>query len=166
MNTNNRLLLAGMLFSLFLSSAHGQSPGHYVVAAAGGQFTTANGSLSWTLGEAVTETHAHDGGILTHGFHQPPVVRITSVGTSEDHALAFYPNPVKDVLVLEGMRKGNYYIQLFSSRGETLIAEQMDVMTTPRQHRIDMRAFASALYLLRITNIATRKVHAAKIEKQ
>lgn len=44
-----------------------------VLPSAGGYFSAANGSLSWTLGETVTPTLQAGSNILTQGFQQPEV---------------------------------------------------------------------------------------------
>jgi len=48
-----------------------QTKAQQVIAAAGGYYEGENISLSWTLGEPVTETFSAGGAILTQGFQQP-----------------------------------------------------------------------------------------------
>jgi hypothetical protein len=54
-------------FALFSFQAKAQQ----VIATSGGYFEGENLSLSWTLGEPVTETFSNGGVILTQGFQQP-----------------------------------------------------------------------------------------------
>ena len=41
-----------------------------VVSAGGGDFTNSSLSVSWTIGEPITETYSVGSNILTQGFHQ------------------------------------------------------------------------------------------------
>jgi len=60
-----------LLLTLVLLAVSKFAASQQVVATAGGYFETDNMSLSWTLGETVTETFAADNFILTQGFQQP-----------------------------------------------------------------------------------------------
>jgi len=63
--------LAGLLIMIAFAIFSFQSRAQQVVASAGGYYEGDNISLSWTLGETVTETFTGDGIILTQGFQQP-----------------------------------------------------------------------------------------------
>lgn len=62
------LISALMAVSSFLSA---QSLSPVVVSSSGDHFQATNGSVSWTLGELVTETYASTNIVLTQGFQQP-----------------------------------------------------------------------------------------------
>ncbi|MFU8844174.1 MAG: hypothetical protein ACNA7V_10250 [Bacteroidales bacterium] len=66
-----------LLFSVFPLYVSAQSVSPEVIATAGDYFENSSGSLSWTLGEVMTETFSSGGNILTQGFQQPFVVRIS-----------------------------------------------------------------------------------------
>lgn len=68
-----------------------QSLSPVVLASAGGYFASGTVSLSWTLGEPVTETFSNSNIILTHGFQQP-VNGIIIAGISLD-LLVFLEGP-------------------------------------------------------------------------
>jgi len=51
--------------------SHSQSIDRSVIASGGGYYTSANASLSWTLGESVTQTFQSAVNTLTQGFQQP-----------------------------------------------------------------------------------------------
>ena len=164
MEARKWIFIAGIVCNVSLGCA--QSLDRDVIATAGEDARSHGGSLSWTLGEPVSDVYAHHLGYLTQGFQQPSQIRVTSVQPSEDNGLVFYPNPVKDILILEATHRGKYQVQLFNTRGERIVAEQMDVSGTPVQHHLNLEMFSTALYVLRITNITTQKTYVAKIEKQ
>lgn len=165
METRTWIFISCIVCHLPLGCGYAQSLDRDVIAAAGDDVRSQAGSLSWTLGEPVSEVHAHHAGYLTHGFQQPFAIRVTSVQPSEDNGLVLYPNPVKDILVLEATHRGKYDVQLFNTRGERIVTKQIDVSGTHVQHYLNMETLATALYILRITNTATRKTYISKIEK-
>ena len=61
------------LFLLICTQAGAQSLSPKVIASAGGYFTSANASLSWTLGETIGQTFTNGSYMLTQGFQQPYV---------------------------------------------------------------------------------------------
>src|SRR6478736_1254128 len=68
-----------------------------VVASAGDYFLSASGSVSWTIGEPVTDTYTASSNILTKGFQQPVTIDLASVEENSGAGLfAAYPNPVED----------------------------------------------------------------------
>ncbi|MBN2174518.1 MAG: hypothetical protein JW731_10310, partial [Bacteroidales bacterium] len=66
-----------LLLSAFPFFAFAQSVSPEVIASAGDYFENSTGSLSWTLGEVMNETFSNGSNILTQGFQQPFIVRIT-----------------------------------------------------------------------------------------
>jgi len=50
-----------------------------VISSSGAYFSNTSGSMSWTLGETVTETFSNGSNILTQGFQQPVSVSITGI---------------------------------------------------------------------------------------
>jgi hypothetical protein len=73
-----RLFILIPLIAWFLPvSAQTLSP--EVISSAGGYFENTDASLSWTLGETVTETFTGTNVILTQGFQQPFGIQITGI---------------------------------------------------------------------------------------
>ena len=61
-------ILLIVLSPIFISA---QTTSPEIIASSGAYFSNASGSLSWTLGEPVTETFINGSNILTQGFQQP-----------------------------------------------------------------------------------------------
>lgn len=109
-----KTLLTALLFSLANVFALAQV--QFVVASGGEIFTSASGSLEWTLGEPVTETFQKSNGILTQGFHQ---TFSQEFGTTR---IVVYPNPTPDFLFVSTPSAGNYQIELFNLHGVKLMS--------------------------------------------
>ncbi len=63
--------LVGFLIIIAFAVLSIHAKAQQVIASAGGYYEGNNISLSWTLGEPVTETFSNGGVILTQGFQQP-----------------------------------------------------------------------------------------------
>lgn len=147
-----------------LGSAAGQSIQSSVVGSTGAFFSSAGGSLSWTLGEVATETFTKSPGILTQGFHQPTTVKVTGLDDTERAAVA-YPNPVKDFIHIQVAEQGTYQAELFNLHGQRLINEETGSLEPGQAYSIDVRGLATAMYLIRVHNTSDGKTHWFKIEK-
>lgn len=72
--TMKRILWIPALF--FSAGVSAQSLSPQVIASSGGFFSNGSGSLSWTLGETMTETFTGGSNQLTQGFQQPEMVKV------------------------------------------------------------------------------------------
>ncbi len=112
-----------ILISLFMLLILRIGAAQEVVTTAGDVSQGGGYSLSWTLGECVSETVSGGGYILTQGFQQPEIT-VTSIqqpeGTSQ---ILVYPNPVDQFLSIEGST-GMELIQLFDATGKLVVYEK------------------------------------------
>ena len=124
-----------MVFPLCL---HGQSIQQSVIGSAGGEFNKANASVSWTIGEVMTETYVHSNAILTQGFHQGNlIINRTEEESLPDLTLKAYPNPVVDILLIESPVVGLKY-RIIDVNGKVIsngifdtVHEEMDFSNLP-----------------------------------
>lgn len=94
------IILLVMLLPIIL---HSQEIERSVIAAAGGfmQGDSQSPSISWTLGETMTETFTSSALILTQGFQQGNLSETDINTPSLDFgSIAVYPNPVSDNLFM------------------------------------------------------------------
>ncbi|MCH8319134.1 MAG: hypothetical protein IIA88_11690, partial [Bacteroidetes bacterium] len=91
------LLIAIGIFSF--DCIYSQSISPEVYAASGEYYTSANATLSWTIGEGVIETFTGANAILTQGFQQS-LYTITSIEEVSDnnYQISVYPNPATDFI--------------------------------------------------------------------
>jgi len=72
-----------------------------VISTGGASFSNGTESISWTLGEVVTETMEANNGIVTHGFHQTRLqVSTLEKSSAQKGFIRAYPNPVHDFIFL------------------------------------------------------------------
>ena len=95
---------------------------HDVIATSGEFFSNSTYSLSWTLGECVTETFTATGNTLTQGFQQSKFV-VTSINqlTIEGISVKAYPNPVSDLINISvktenGIQKPVFLLPVFAAK--------------------------------------------------
>ena len=84
-------LILSLLFGLIVSA---QSISPQVVASSGGEGSSGNASLSWTVGQIATETFSNGNVTLTQGFQQPISVAITGINLS---TIVFLEGPFNGV---------------------------------------------------------------------
>jgi len=135
-----------ILCSIYQTSAQQQ-----IIGNSGGNIENGNGSVSWTIGELVTETIKGSEHTLTQGFHQSKII-ITEI---EDNTLLssdmrVYPNPVATRLTINagdtdvsGMR----YNFVDGTGAVIKTGLLMDYET-----QISVEDMVSSIYFLRIYN--------------
>lgn len=154
-----------LIFSSAVLAAHAQSLPSSVIGSAGDQFSSAIGSLEWTLGEIMTETYRQSNGYFTQGFQQPATIKVTSLEEAEEKNLWVYPNPTEGVLNVKTIESGDYLFELFDMQGQRVANKNSSGVIGTRIHQIDLQEFRVAMYLLRIANTTNGKNTYHKIEK-
>ncbi len=136
-----------LLFCLSCLIANSQTIERDVIATAGDHFVAPTFSLSWTLGEPVTETISNDGIMLTQGFHQGEF-KLTAIRESltEQFDITVFPNPTPDILNIRFNSEMNEIItvQLYSMTGEKILFER----TQDKNIQINLANLSNASYLL------------------
>lgn len=126
-----------------------QNPSSQVIAASGDEFKSSDISLSWTIGETITETINNNTITLTQGFHQSKII-ITSIDqlSESKFALSAYPNPTSGVVYLkiETENVKNLQYQLIDSKGTLLTRKEISSNTA----EIDFHNFSNGIYLLEV----------------
>jgi hypothetical protein len=112
-------LLGGIILSPEIFS---QSLQPTVIASDGGFATLPSGTISWTIGETITETFSSPTNYLTQGFQQPSLVLMNSVGTTGTGKALVYPNPATELITIDlnYLPSANYTIELFDLLGNKI----------------------------------------------
>ena len=157
------LILTSAAFAFQNASAQSFQP--TVVGSAGTFATSASGSMSWTIGEVMTETYSPAGNFFTQGFHQPPDNFIViAVSDPSVETISIYPNPVASNLIIDfSSAIGNYSICIYDMLGNVLRKE--NVSANQKQLNIPFLQFADGVYLLDIVNSASNSRSSYKINK-
>ena len=148
-----QILCACASFLMTAGIANGQSIERDVIAAAGDYFVTPTFSLSWTLGEPVTETVRNDYMILTQGFQQGEKVTLTTVKDplAGLFDIKVFPNPTADVLniAIHSDKNEIITVQLYNLNGEKVLSEK----TQEKNIRLNLADLSSASYLLSLRKL-------------
>ena len=149
------LLSAGLGF---LASLQAQE----AVTAAGGSAKSGNLTVSWSIGEVMTETFVKPPFVLTQGVQQPLKVEKTNTNSPElkVYEISAYPNPASNAVIVSVAEISEYPLTLrvIDMNGKVLHVTQI----TEKETRISVANFAAGMYLLQITdrrnNLQTFKI--------
>ncbi len=125
-----------------------------VIGTAGEYYENSYGSLSWTMGEIVTETHSNSQNILTQGFQQS---KLTVTNIAEEINLGYlliaYPNPVENYLTIE-CNESNIDYRIIDINGKTQIRGTL----RNAQEFLDFSNLPTGSYFLQTKNTQTHKI--------
>jgi len=125
-----------------------------VIASAGEELRGNSASITWTLGEGFIESYSTENKSLNQGFHMGKLF-ITIIEDEGNTGLniKIYPNPVKDILIIESTLMEVPY-KIFNVMGETVLIG----FITSESERFDLAGFTSGAYFLVVDNELTHKI--------
>ena len=162
-NQMKRLLIILFLTASFYI-ANAQSISQSVIASTGGNITSNNGSLSWTMGEMLTSTLISNDWILTQGFHQSNLSISSGIKSGlSDHKLSLYPNPAKDYInvSVNSRKNSKYKYELIDVSGRILLNKE----EYSNLFKISLQGFSPSLYYLRFLDEKGKFLGSYKIVK-
>lgn len=120
-----------------------------VVSPASASFEFSNGSISWTLGDALIHLKVGDSDIIST--------------ENLDFDIVAYPNPTSDKIKIghNSKIKENFSVTIYDLNGRTLITKQL----TEQENEINMEYLPSALYEVKVMNSKSQLVKSFKIIK-
>jgi hypothetical protein len=153
------------VFTIASLHANAQSAPQTVIASAEAFVTFANGSMTWTIGEVMTETYAPTGYFFTQGFNQPDTAFLTVISAEPaTQNVSVFPNPVVDNLVIDfSLTSGNQIVEIFDIQGQLLKKES--IPANQNRLNVSFREFANGVYLLNIVNVENQIRTSYKINK-
>lgn len=135
-----------------------------VVATAGGSFGNNSGSISYTLGEGISQTFTSGDITVTQGFQQS--YKIVSIFKEpEDYGLTItiFPNPTRDLLKLKiqnEFKPGLQYL-LFDMNGKLLSQKKVESNETD----ISFNQFSNGIYFIKVQS-GLKEIRTFKIVKE
>jgi len=148
-----------------LGQAQEASP--YVIATAGDYFSNNDFSISWTLGETVTETIGTDDVILTQGFQQPSYEIGSAVPQYNDNRFSIkaFPNPARNYLKIQvkGNENTDLNIEFFDAIGRKLINARMESGTAEME--LNLTPYHPGMYFLKVSSPDGNPVRTYQISK-
>ena len=156
------LLTALCIFSFACIYSQSISPEVYTTS--GDYYTGTNATLSWTIGESVTETFTGTNTILTQGFQQSQY-SITSIeeATNNNYQISVYPNPTTDLIniSIQSVDKSSLKIELIDLQGKRLYYQNIN----SNSKTLDLKQFAGSIYFLKIYTNENKFLKSYKITK-
>lgn len=113
-----------------------------VISSSGSFDSNTSGSLSWTLGEPVTETFGN-GYILTQGFQQNYETILTINEVISSAQVSIFPNPFTDVINIHSENETIEFIEIIDNTGRIVYS---DAYSTS----INVNSFSTGSYLLKL----------------
>jgi len=157
------LLLQLCLFSF------GQSISSEVVATAGDLNESRGYSLSWTIGESVTETFQNDNYLITQGFQQSYFYQITEVADSEivkGYNISIFPNPATEFFYIKfnnAEERPPLKLIMFNTAGSKVKESVID--PDIQQYRVNIHQFTTEIIHMTLMDDASGFVKRFKIVK-
>jgi hypothetical protein len=120
-----------------------------VISSAGSAFENSSGSISFTIGECITNTFSSSSMILTQGFHQPKLVIIDNL-TDElfDIDIIAFPNPAKEFVILRIEEFQGFSYALYDLTGGVI--EKNEIFSSETE--IDFNILVPSTYVLKVIN--------------
>jgi hypothetical protein len=142
----NRKLLFALILSICCLGMMAQAL--EVVSASGASFKQSSGYISYTIGEILTTTLTGTGNIVNQGFHQTGLPKSwpSSVDISPDFQMSVFPNPVRDLLVMQVELLQDMQYTLHDVTG--VLIERGLVLQ--ERTEIDFSTLSPAIYILRV----------------
>jgi hypothetical protein len=135
-----------------------------VVATAGSTHTSSTGSISFTIGEGVSQTLANGDKTLTQGFHQTYIsVSIISELKDIGFDISVFPNPVSDELTLKLSDEILPGLQLVicDMNGKLILQKVLKGLIT----KIPVNQLPAGLYIIKVKD-STKELKTFKIVKE
>ena len=153
-------------FTTSMGYTFAQSIQSDVIATTGAYFKSANYTMSWTLGECVTETFSNYENTLTQGFQQS-FYNITAVDQLEYCGIKVkaFPNPTTDFITVSiettKVPLFDYKIELLDIQGRQLINHKI----RDKSIRVSMSEYAKGTYFLKVSDPRKNVLQCFKIQK-
>lgn len=140
--------LTYLLFLTMLFTIDNQCFSQMVVGTAGNHSEGPDLSLSWTVGEVITETFEVGNLTLTQGMHQPHI-SVTGMEWFAPQKITFdvYPNPTADFVYIQTIQELEKEVsyKLYSTSGNLIKSDKIANTLIS----IDFRDYSSQIYVLK-----------------
>jgi hypothetical protein len=155
--------LTGLLFVSVSLSSLAQSLTPTVVSSTGDYYVGSAATLSWTLGEVVTDTYIGTSNQLTQGFHQPDLRFSLIEDLAPEMTLNLFPNPTNGLVSFEVKNNlSPLNVAVLDPAGRIVYTS---VYAAETILQIDMSAYANGIYFMQVTTESNQKIKTLKIEK-
>jgi hypothetical protein len=115
-----------------------------------GQFdTNTTGSLSWTLGEIVSETITDGTSFLTQGFQQPYTENVGVFEQSNAPNIQLFPNPFHASFSIVSQNfEGRFHLKIIDNSGKIVHYQDIEFDHGKTEYLVTLLNLASGFYQL------------------
>jgi hypothetical protein len=168
-----KFYLSNMKGKFFFSSAlifiacsgMSQSVTPEVIAASGDFSSGSTATLSWTLGEIMTETFSNGTNFLTQGFQQPFTQNSTGIFVATNKTASVFPNPAHEQLFIQlPPSKESYYVSISDISGREIENKKLNCSFIPQS--LDLGALPPGVYMITLHSPELSAPSVFKIIKQ
>ena len=141
---------------LVVMSVHSQEMPRKVFAAGGGQGSSGNTELSWTIGQSgLVGTFVKPSLVLNTGFQQFDNLLVSVDDVLSSLHFKLYPNPFRDrfYLDIQASEQIDVNIQLFDNYGRLLIDKDIVENSAIIKQTIQTRGLTPGMYSLLVTSV-------------
>ncbi len=123
-----------------------------VIGSGGDYFPSSNGSLSWTVGETVTETVSNAQGIFTQGFQQNYESIVSFETIHLTNKVLVFPNPFHSELNIhwESSDFSSLKISLSDTYGKVITEQHIQNSSIEKSTTLNVSGIADGVYYVTI----------------
>jgi hypothetical protein len=136
----NTIVMFSLLYATTISAQE-------VVSTQGDSYSNANGSIDFTVGEAIINTGTDGTNDLTQGFHQTNLNFLGVEDNAPNYEASIFPNPTSDVLNIKTSSFENVTYTLYDAQGKLVLQSILAAEVTP----IQVSHLAPGAYSLQLT---------------
>lgn len=163
---NNRVMLRYFILFLGVIIYYGISYSQELIATDGNHIAASQGSLSWSLGEVITETFSNTNGVLTQGFHQKDKDVLQLNDLPLEGGIKFYPSPfISEITISIDGEHPDYKVFVRDYQYRNMLDTEVYFQTEIQQMTIDLSDLSDGFYFLIIRATSTDKQFVARIIK-
>ncbi len=122
-----------------------------IITTDGNFSSNAQGSLSWTLGEPVTETFSDGNNLLTQGFQQNYESLLSVDGPENLPSLELFPNPFSEDLTLQySGSDASILIEIYDAQSRRVLSKNYPLNGSMISVTLELSELSTGHYQVRI----------------
>jgi len=150
MNLRVALLFLFWTFSVTISTAQ-------ELISADGNFTVnTQGSLSWTIGEVITETQVASGNQLTQGFQQNYEDFLNVEQLLQSSEILLYPNPFSTSITIQNSSQfEDIHLTIFDTQQKIILERKIEFSLICQKTTFDLSYLPAGMYFFKFQQTDT-----------
>ncbi|MBL1279526.1 MAG: T9SS type A sorting domain-containing protein [Fluviicola sp.] len=121
-----------------------------LIGTAGGFSPTAQGSLSWSIGEIETETYTTVDGQFTTGYQQVYDSTLSVTKVNQEISLRVYPNPCQNTISIEAESLlGRCSVSIIDCQSK-IVLEKTIYLESSKKEILDLTKLVKGYYFIKI----------------